>query len=119
MNLYPSIFSVEDMMGTMRSKCRHIRIEFYHENDLAKLMDDGKVGVRGQIFEVEEYLPRPKILICTKCHVAGHAKKLCQSTMDICHRCGNDKNNENDHTECSLSVIIVVENIPQLISNVQ
>ena len=103
MNLYPSIFSVEDMMGTMRSKCRHIRIEFYHKNELAKLMDDGKVGLQGQIFEVEEYLPPPKILICSKCHVPGHAKKLCQSTMDICRRCGNDKNNGNDHTECSLS----------------
>ena len=103
MNQYPSIFSVEDMMGTMRTKCRHIRVEFYQKSDYAKLMDDSKVGLQGQIFEVEEYLPPPRILICGKCHVPGHTQKSCQASTDICRRCGNDRNNGNEHTECQLN----------------
>lgn len=101
-NIYPSIFSVEDMLGTMRSKCRHIRVEFCQRSDYAKLMDDGKVGLQGQIFEVEEYLPPPKILICNKCHIPGHTKKACQSSINICRRCGMDRNNGNNHAECPL-----------------
>ncbi len=53
-------------------------------------------------FEVEEYLPPPKILICSKCNTSGHAKKACQSSVEICRRCGENRSNGNKHIECSL-----------------
>ncbi len=67
------------------------------------------------IFSVVEYLPPPKILICTKCHTPEHVEKECQSNIDICRRCGNDKNSGSDHIECSLNVVTAVMNIQQLI----
>ena len=73
--MFTSIFIVEDMMGTMRSNSRHIRVEFYQKDDYNKIVNDGKIGLQRQIFEVEEYLPPPKILICSKCNIPGHQKK--------------------------------------------
>lgn len=101
-NLFSSIFTIDDMMGTMRSKSRHIRVEFYQKDDYTKIINDGKIGFQGQIFEVEEYLPPPKILICSKCNYPGHVKKACQSTIDICRRCGQNRNDGNKHDECFL-----------------
>ena len=73
-DMFTSIFLVEDMMGTMRSNSRHIRVEFYQKDDYNKIINDDKIGLQGQIFEVEEYLPPPKILICSKCNTPGHLK---------------------------------------------
>lgn len=39
---------------------------------------------------MDEYLPAPKILICTKCNIPGHTKKQCQASIEKCRRCGGD-----------------------------
>ena len=101
-DMFTSIFLVEDIMGTMRSNSRHIRVEFYQKDDYNKIVNDGKIGLQGQIFEVEEYLPPPKILICSKCNIPGHQKKICQSDTEICRRCGQNRNDGNKHDTCAL-----------------
>ncbi|CAF3292755.1 unnamed protein product [Rotaria sp. Silwood2] len=102
---YPSVFAIEDMMGTMRSNSRHIRVEIYQLDDYNKIINDGKIGLQGQIFEVEEYLAPPKILICTRCNIPGHMKKTCQSAIEICRRCGQDRNDGKNHNECLLKCL--------------
>jgi hypothetical protein len=101
-DVYPSIFIIDDMMDTMRSRSRHIRVDFYRKTDYDKIIKNGKIGLQGQIFEIEEYLLPPKILICSKCNTPGHAKKTCQSSIDLCRRCGQDKKINNEHTECPI-----------------
>jgi hypothetical protein len=39
--------------------------------------------MQGQLLDVDEHLPAPKILICTKCNVPGHTKKQCQSSLCV------------------------------------
>ncbi|CAF3793852.1 unnamed protein product [Rotaria sp. Silwood1] len=101
-NLYPSIYTIDNMMGTMGSNSRHIRVEFWQKDDYFKIINDGKIGLQGQVFEVEEYLPPPKILICSKCNTPDHAEKVCLALNDICRRCGQNRNNGDKHNECSV-----------------
>lgn len=99
---FRTVYAVENMMGTMRSKSRHIRVEFYEKNDYSRIINDGKIGLQGQIFEVEEYLPPPKILICSKCNTPGHTRKSCKSENEICRRCGQNRNNNVEHKDCMI-----------------
>ncbi len=86
----------------MRSNSRHIRLALYQKDDYIKIINDGKIALQGQIFEVEEYLPPPKILICFKYNKPGHVKKTCESPVELCRRCGENRNDGNKHSECSI-----------------
>ncbi len=90
------------MMEKMRSNSRHIRLALYQKDDYIKIINDGKIALQGQIFEVEEYLPPPKILICFKYNKPGHVKKTCESPVELCRRCGENRNDGNKHSECSI-----------------
>ncbi|CAF1399125.1 unnamed protein product [Adineta steineri] len=98
--LYKSIFTVENMMGTMRSNNRNIRIELNRKEEYVQILNDGKIAIQGELFKIEEYLAPPKILICSKCQVPGHTRKVCKMSIDICRRCGEEKINGDKHDEC-------------------
>jgi hypothetical protein len=74
----------------MRVKSRHIRVDFGDRKDYESILNSGIIGIQGQLFDVDEYLPAPKILICTKCNIPGHTKKQCQASIEKCRRCGGD-----------------------------
>ncbi|CAF3844676.1 unnamed protein product [Rotaria sp. Silwood1] len=97
---YKSIFTVENMMGTMRSNSRHIRMDFSDINDYESILNSGVISIQGQLYDVDEYLPAPKILICSKCNEPGHIKKQCQLSIEKCRRCGGDRNDGSDHKIC-------------------
>jgi hypothetical protein len=99
---YKSVFTVENMMGAMRSNNRHIRVDFSDKNEYAAILKSGVIGLQGQLFEVDEYLPAPKILICSKCNEPGHIKKQCQLSFEQCRRCDDNRNNGQDHKECQI-----------------
>ncbi|CAF1427929.1 unnamed protein product, partial [Rotaria magnacalcarata] len=61
------------MNGSKTSKFRHIRIEIKSSVDYEKLMRKGGLTIDGQIFELNEFLPPPRILICSKCNDPGHS----------------------------------------------
>lgn len=78
---YKSTFTVENMMGAMRSNSRHIKVDFSDKKDYESILNSGIIGIQGQLFDVDEYLPAPKILICQKCNTPGHTKKQCQLSL--------------------------------------
>lgn len=101
-NKYNSTFTVENMLGGIRMNNRHVRVDFGDKKDYESILNSGVVGVQGQLFDVDEYLPAPKILICTKCIIPGHTKKQCQSSIERCRRCGGDRQDCGDHKSCQI-----------------
>ncbi|UJR17594.1 hypothetical protein I4U23_004490 [Adineta vaga] len=75
-NKYNSTFTVENMLGGMRMNNRHIRADFTDKKDYESILNCAVIGIQGQLFDVDEYLPAPKILICTKCNIPGHTKTM-------------------------------------------
>ena len=90
------------MMGTMRSNSRHIRIDFSEKKDYESILNSGVIGLQGQLFDVDEYLPAPKILICSKCNEPGHTKRQCHLTFEKCRRCGGDRQDGEEHKLCTI-----------------
>ena len=100
----PSIASVENMMGPMNERNRHIRIEFWDRNEFSTALHNGKINLHGQLFNIDEFIPSPRMLICTRCNCPGHTKKMCQnSKYDMCRRCGEDRSDKEKHSDCTIS----------------
>ncbi|CAF3332782.1 unnamed protein product [Rotaria sp. Silwood2] len=95
-----SVYAIEEMMGTMTYRSRHIRIDLLSQDECTNTLNSGKFALRGHLYDVDEYLPSPRILICNKCNSPGHVKKYCKSTIEICKRCGNDRHDGADHKNC-------------------
>lgn len=74
------------MMGSMSYRSRHIRIDLLSKDEYAKAPESGKLVIDSQLYEVDEMLPSPKVLICSKCHSPGHFKRNCKSPIDLCRR---------------------------------
>ncbi|CAF4978354.1 unnamed protein product [Rotaria sp. Silwood1] len=98
---YPSIYHIEEMNGTRRMHSRHIRIDVYDKIEYNNILNSGTITLGGMLCEVDEYLPAPKILLCTKCNVPGHTKKVCRLEYERCRRCGNNRSN-GDHKQCNI-----------------
>lgn len=100
---YNSIFLIEEIMGTINDRNRHLRIELLDKKEYNSMLDRGKISIYGQLYDIDEFLPSPKLLICTKCNQPGHVKINCRSSnFEICRRCGDDRNNKNNHKECTI-----------------
>ncbi|CAF1296672.1 unnamed protein product [Didymodactylos carnosus] len=97
---YSSLYTIENMVGTMNEKARHIRFDMRSTDEYEAILNKGKFLLAGRIFDVDEFLPSPKLLICSRCNYPGHMKKNCNSQIDICRRCGEDRNNGVNHQEC-------------------
>ncbi|UJR06880.1 hypothetical protein I4U23_011169 [Adineta vaga] len=63
---YASIYNIEEMKGTMRFHSRHIRLDVYNKDEHRKTSNSGTITLSGLLCEVDEYLPAPRILICTR-----------------------------------------------------
>ncbi|CAF1025327.1 unnamed protein product [Rotaria sordida] len=98
---YSSIYHIEEMNGTRRLHSRHIRLDVYDKIEYNNILNGGIITLGGMLCEVDEYLPAPKILLCTKCNIPGHTKKVCRLEYDRCRRCGNDRSN-GDHKQCMI-----------------
>lgn len=100
---YKSIFSIQEMVGTINDKTRHIKIEILNKEECISILNSGKISIYGHLFDVDEYLPTPKVLLCGRCHQPGHTKTNCRnSTFDMCRRCGGDRTNIDQHRECQI-----------------
>ncbi|CAF1186559.1 unnamed protein product [Rotaria magnacalcarata] len=103
-NKYNSLFLIEEIMGTINDRNRHIRIELLDKKEYNAMLNSGKISIFGQLYDIDEFLPSPKLLICSKCNQPGHVKSYCKSaSFDICRRCGNDRNNNDNHKECKIN----------------
>lgn len=101
---YNSLFLIEEIMGTINDRNRHLRIELLDKKEHNDMLNSGKISIFGQLYEVEEFLPSPKLLICSKCNQPGHVRNNCKiASFDICRRCGDDRNNNDNHKECSIN----------------
>ena len=97
-----SVYKIEEMLGTITYRSRHIRVDLLSIEEHNSILNSGKIVIEGHLYEIDEYLPSPRILICSKCNTPGHIKKNCKATIEICKRCGNDKNDGVDHKECNI-----------------
>lgn len=95
-----SVYAIEEMLGTKTYRSRHIRVDLLSPTEYNCILNSGRIVFGGHLYEVEEYLQAPKILICNKCNSPGHIKKNCKSTIELCRRCGNDRNDGTDHKIC-------------------
>jgi hypothetical protein len=60
--LFPSLFTIDNMMGTMLSSSRHIRVEFYSKEDYDKIINDGKIGLQGRARRVQDFWTRTRLI---------------------------------------------------------
>ena len=95
-----SVYAVEEMLGTMTYRSRHIRIDLLSTDEYTTVLNSGKFVIDGHLYEVDEYLPSPKLLICNKCNTPGHIRKNCRSEIEVCKRCGKDRNDGSNHKIC-------------------
>ncbi|CAF5173288.1 unnamed protein product [Rotaria magnacalcarata] len=87
------------MRGTIGAKNWHIRIELSEHNEYINILNTGIIAFEGQLIEVSEFLAPPRLLICSRCNTPGHLKKECKNNVDLCRRCGLNRN-EGEHKEC-------------------
>ncbi|CAF1304812.1 unnamed protein product [Adineta steineri] len=100
---FKSIYLIEEIIRTINDRNRHIRIELSEKQEYISMLNSGKISIFGNSYDVDEYLPSPKILICSKCNQPGHIRKNCQtSRFDICKRCGGDRTNAEEHKNCTI-----------------
>ncbi|CAF0909408.1 unnamed protein product [Didymodactylos carnosus] len=100
---FNSIFSIEEMTGTVTNRTRHVKIELLDKKEYDDLLNGGQLNVQGNLYDVDEFLPSPKLLICSKCNLPGHTRKMCQaSNFDVCKRCGGDRINLAEHKNCQI-----------------
>ncbi|CAF1186396.1 unnamed protein product [Adineta ricciae] len=97
-----SVYALEEMLGTITNHSRHIRVDLLSKEEHDKTLNAGKFVIDGHLYGVDEFLPSPRILICNKCNTPGHIKKNCKATIDICRRCGEDRNDGNNHYTCNI-----------------
>ncbi|CAF3172752.1 unnamed protein product [Rotaria socialis] len=95
-----SIYKVEEMLGTFTYRSRHIRVDLLSQDEYRNILNSGKFAVGGHLYDIDEYLPSPKILICNKCNSPGHTKRSCKAINEICKRCGVNRNDGADHKNC-------------------
>ncbi|CAF3371340.1 unnamed protein product [Rotaria socialis] len=73
------------------------------ETEYNTILNSEKVSIYGQLIDCDEYFPAPKLLICSKCNTPGHTRKACvNSKVDLCKRCGKDRNDKEDHNLCEI-----------------
>ncbi|CAF4589736.1 unnamed protein product [Rotaria sp. Silwood2] len=100
---YKSIRSISTMNGTLNERTRHVKIAFLDKKDYDTLLNSQKINLMGQLYDIDEFLPAPQILICRRCNQPGHTKKVCQnSSFDICRRCDGNRTNIEEHKECPI-----------------
>ena len=97
-----SVYMIQEMLGTITYRSRHVRIDLLSMEEYNSVLNSGKFVVKGHLYDVDEYLPSPKILICNKCNTPGHVKNNCKSSMKICRRCGKDRNDGTNHKACHI-----------------
>ena len=96
---FTSIYAIEDITGSRNTKNRHVRVDFADGNDYQRILNEGTVSIYGQLYPIDEYLPAPRLLLCSKCNSPGHVKKSCTvSQYDRCRRCGGNRQNGNHET---------------------
>ncbi|CAF4811670.1 unnamed protein product [Rotaria socialis] len=95
---YKSLFNIEEMRGTIVAKNRHIRIELSEHNEYINILNTGTIAFEGQLIEVSAFLAPPRLLICSRYNTPGHLKKECKNDVDLCRRCGSNRN-EGEHRE--------------------
>ncbi|CAF1328687.1 unnamed protein product [Didymodactylos carnosus] len=78
---FESIYSVEDMNGTKNDKTRHVKVEILSECEYNSLLNSGKINLHGHLYDVYEFLPPPKVLMCNRCNKPGHTKKSCRNSI--------------------------------------
>ncbi|CAF2747665.1 unnamed protein product [Rotaria sp. Silwood2] len=97
-----SIYNLEEMIGSITDKARHVRIEVKSIVEYDQLIQKGAITLDGRLIELQEFLAPPRILICSKCNNPGHIRKNCSLDYDSCRRCGQDRS-VGDHKECSIN----------------
>ncbi|CAF4434774.1 unnamed protein product, partial [Rotaria magnacalcarata] len=101
---YNSLFLIEEIIDTINERNRYLRIELLDKKkEYNAMLNSGKISIIGQLYDIDEFLPSPKLLICSKWNQSGHVKYYCKSSnFDICRPCGNDRNNNDNHKECKI-----------------
>ncbi|CAF4628604.1 unnamed protein product, partial [Rotaria socialis] len=94
---FKSIHSIVDIIGALNTRNRHLRIDFQDETEYNTILNSGKVSIYGQLIDCDEYLPAPKLLICSKCNTPGHTRKA------LCHHC------DGPHTSTDYSCLFIQE----------
>ena len=64
-------------MGTINDRNRHLRIELLDKKEYNAMLNSGKISIFGQLYDIDEFLPSSKLLICSKCNQPGHVKNNC------------------------------------------
>ncbi|CAF4238273.1 unnamed protein product, partial [Rotaria socialis] len=67
------------IMGTINDRNRPLIIELLDKKEYNVMLNSGKISIFGQLYDIDEFLPSPKLLICSKCNQPGHVKNDCKS----------------------------------------
>ena len=78
------------MTGSIKIICKS-------RSELLKIIED-KVSIFNQRFLVEEFIAKPKVIICAKCQKFGHIHSLCRSDTPKCGKCSLTDHETKDCT---------------------
>ncbi|CAF4085500.1 unnamed protein product, partial [Rotaria sordida] len=96
-----------DKEGNIRAIVKSTDIAIYLsqiKKEYNAMMNSGKISIFGQLYDIDEFLPPPKLLICSKCNQPGHVKNnFKSSSFDICRGCCDDRSNNDNHKECKIN----------------
>ena len=74
-----------------------IKIKFNSEGDYQDALDN-RVKVFEQIYIMEKYKFRPRVIMCRKCQKYGHVARVCRSDHPVCGFC---KSEDHDTDRCN------------------
>jgi len=98
---YPGISNIIRLKNRAQQPLRRVKLEFLSSKLRNEILEDGGISVMYMKFDVVEYYPQPKVLICTNCYGIGHFRSNCrQKGESTCKTCGEKYPNFEGH-QCS------------------
>ena len=76
-----------------------MRLEITSIDEYNSLPASGGIAIHGHLIDTNEFLPPPRILICSKCNDPEGYRRNCKFLYDPCRRWGNDRTS-GDRKEC-------------------
>ncbi|CAF1341161.1 unnamed protein product [Didymodactylos carnosus] len=90
---YPSISDALIQLPSQGARACNVRLDFTNSDEYEKCHILGKIGINHMDLKVKQYLAKPKVLFCNKCHecsidITSNNNHACNGPK--CKNCGHD-----------------------------
>lgn len=85
---YPQVKNVVRLKDKFNNDIKLVKLELTSDTLRVELLNKRKITISYIVYDIEEYLALPNILICSNCMGLGHFKKQCTQIKSTCRTCG-------------------------------